>query len=212
MAPTGFIEAFIRRSSGDGSSWRHRWIPSAKPTSTPPSRPSSKLRAIPSRARVGGCDVVAIRGEEPPVSRRAEDHFLLAAGLPGNRAAGRRRRRLPRDSAVFETHRPQERCSRAVPSPRARASHRTAPAHVIRGGAARSGGVSAAAARIRARTAAAGVPAPGGRSQRGRLHPAPDHDRVPAGCPALCRVPRRPRSDESRRRGRRGRRRSGPGS
>ena len=173
----------------------------------PPVKAFLEAQGYTVKGEVEGCDVVALRGDEPPVVVELKTAFSLPPGLPGDRAAERHRQRLPRDPAVFETHRPQERYPRAVPPPGSRAPGGPARACAVRRGVARSGGVPAAAACGGARKAVEGVPAPGGRSQPGRLEPARDHDRVPAGCPALCRVPRCQRSDESRCRGRRGRRR-----
>ncbi len=51
------------------------------------------------KGEVRGCDVVAVRGEEPPVIVELKRVFGLGAGAAGRRPAGAQRPRLSRASA-----------------------------------------------------------------------------------------------------------------
>ena len=175
--------------------------PHARNRSLPPGQGVPRSAGLHGQERSRGLRRGRRPGRGVAGDRRAEGRLLTGAGLPGDRSAACDRQRLPRGSPVPPPYRPQERCAGAVLPPRARTPHGPARARPARGGAARPCRVPPAPAPGRARTTAAGVPAPGGRSQPGWLQPAQGHDRLPAGCPALCLVPECQRSDESRHRG-----------
>ena len=60
------------------------------------------------KGEVNGCDLVAIRGEEPPVIVELKNDLLPAADLSRNRAAGPLRQCLSGGSAVFRSHYPPD--------------------------------------------------------------------------------------------------------
>ena len=141
--------------------------------------------------------------------RRAEDHVLPLTRLPGDRAAGPVRQRLSRGATVRRPRDAAQGCAGAMSPARPRSADGPARAFVVGGGVARPGTLPAAQASSRDRAPAAGVSAPGGRSERGRHQPAQDRHGVPSGRSAMRRASRSQRSDESRGCGEDHRRRAG---
>ena len=173
----------------------------------PPVKAFLEAQGYAVKSEVEGCDVVAIRGEEPPVIVELKAVFSLALvfqGIARQSVADNVYLAVP---PLPAPHRPPDGCAGALPPPRARAPDGPARSVAVRGGVAGPCRVPAAQAPAWVRETAARVPAPGRRSQRGRLQPAQAHDRVSAGCAALRFVPWSQRPDESRDRGQRGRRR-----
>ena len=151
----------------------------------PPVKAFLEAQGYAVKGEVDGCDLVAVRGDEPPVIVELKAGFSLPLvfqgiarqGLTDNvylavpPFSGRTTRR--RDALAL--------CRRLGLGPPGRAAR----AGTVRGGAARPRSVPAAQAPAKARTVAAGVPAPGRRPEPGRFEPAQDRDGVPAGRASL---------------------------
>ena len=175
----------------------------------PPVKAFLEAQGYDVKGEVNGCDVVAVRGEEPPVVVELKTSFSLPLVFQGIARQGLSdnvylavppfsRRTTRRNDALALCRRLGLGLLtvRLEPTPFVEALGRP-------------GAVPAAPAQARHWTVAAGVPAPGGRSDPGWLDRPPDHDRLPAGRPALCRPSSSQRSYQGCRRRRGNGRRPG---
>ena len=141
------------------------------------------------KGEVGGCDLVALSGGDPPDrgDRRTEAYLQSRTGSAGGRSRRRLRRGLDRREIFGARQGARKRCALPQSLPAARLRHACRDQHRRCRGDRQAGRPQPRAAIRKSAHGWFGASAPQGRSGSGRKHARTDHDGVsPAGA-GLCR-------------------------